>query len=59
MTTLVFKTGINPQVEEFPDVYWTRGFHSVYVGDVYSHYRVVRKLGHGAYSTVWLAEDLQ
>jgi serine/threonine-protein kinase SRPK3 len=35
------------------------GFHPVRPGDVYDHgrYKVVRKLGFGAYSTVWLTED--
>jgi hypothetical protein len=50
-------------LEEFPGLYLPgpkgRSFHPVVVGDVYSHYRVVRKLGHGGISTVWLAEDLK
>jgi serine/threonine protein kinase len=53
-------------MEEFPGVYMVtlagdrgRLFHPVVVGDIYSHYRVIRKLGHGGLSTVWLAEDLK
>lgn len=50
-------------LEEFPGLYLPgpqgRSFHPVAVGDVYSHYRVIRKLGHGAVSTVWLAEDVK
>jgi hypothetical protein len=36
------------------------GFHPVELGDVFNaRYRVLRKLGYGRYSTVWLAEDDQ
>jgi len=37
------------------------GFHPVHLGDTLSggRYKVVRKLGYGAFSTVWLAEDSQ
>lgn len=42
--------------------YTTGGFHPVRVGDVASsssgHYRILHKLGHGSFSTVWLAEAL-
>jgi serine/threonine-protein kinase SRPK3 len=35
-------------------------FYPVRIGDVFrSQYRVVGKLGYGAYSTVWLCRDLQ
>jgi serine/threonine protein kinase len=34
------------------------GYHPVYLGDVYNErYQVVHKLGHGGFSTVWLAKD--
>lgn len=36
------------------------GYHPVRLGDIYnSRYKVVRKLGYGQNSTVWLALDLQ
>jgi len=42
------------------------GFHPVHLGDVFSicpgsdqpRYRVLQKLGQGAFSTVWLAQDM-
>src|SRR5271169_6855473 len=40
--------------------YRVGGFHPVELGDVLNaRYRVLRKLGYGCYSTVWLAEDHQ
>ena len=47
------------QDEETHRHYSEYGFPEVLVGDVYSHYKVVRKLGYGAFSTVWLAVDLR
>ncbi|KAK8258282.1 kinase domain-containing protein [Phyllosticta capitalensis] len=42
------------------DGYYAGGYHHTYLGDVYQdRYKVIHKLGHGAYSTVWLARDLQ
>jgi serine/threonine-protein kinase SRPK3 len=40
--------------------YTHSGFHPVRPGDVYrdGHYKVIRKLGHGGYSTVWLSEEI-
>jgi serine/threonine protein kinase len=40
-------------------VYQAGGYHPVAIGDRIHNqrYRVVHKLGHGAYSTVWLARD--
>lgn len=36
------------------------GYHPVRLGDIYNNrYKVVRKLGYGQNSTVWLALDLQ
>ena len=35
------------------------GYHPVHIGDIYhERYRVIHKLGYGAYSTVWLTRDL-
>jgi serine/threonine protein kinase len=56
MDLAVFRKAGYPHLEEFPGEYLVSGFP--FVSDVLSHYRIVRKLGHGAYSTVWLAEDL-
>lgn len=41
--------------------YCTGGYHLVRVGDEFNggKYRVLRKLGYGVYSTVWLACDLK
>ncbi|TWU70488.1 hypothetical protein ED733_000646 [Metarhizium rileyi] len=49
-------------VEDVEDIsrYIVGGFHPVRIGDCYhGRYRVVHKLGHGAYATIWLAKDLQ
>jgi non-specific serine/threonine protein kinase len=36
------------------------GYHPVVLGDVFNHqYKVIRKLGEGSYSTVWLAHDIK
>ena len=43
---------------EVQNEYRLGGFHPVELGDVLgARYRVVRKLGYGQYSTVWLVED--
>lgn len=58
--TGVYKNAGYTLQDEFedPKLYVKGGFHPVRVGDIYSHYEIVRKLGCGSYSTVWLAEDL-
>ncbi|KAH7910093.1 kinase-like domain-containing protein [Hygrophoropsis aurantiaca] len=49
----------------YPDLentnyYRTGGYHPVHIGDImHGRYRVVNKLGYGAYSTVWLVRDLR
>lgn len=41
--------------------YCDGGYHPVRIGDVFNSgkYKVVRKLGYGVYSTVWLVCNLQ
>ncbi|KAJ5976631.1 hypothetical protein N7481_010338 [Penicillium waksmanii] len=44
---------------EWVEDYRPGGYHPVVLGDVFDHkYKVIRKLGEGSYSTVWLARDL-
>ncbi|KAH6848251.1 kinase-like domain-containing protein [Chaetomium sp. MPI-CAGE-AT-0009] len=46
-------------IEEGRDEYRPGGFHPVYIGDVYAgKYKIRNKVGYGAYSTVWLVQDL-
>jgi hypothetical protein len=46
--------------EETPDKYNACGFYPVRVGDIFhGQYEVIRKLGVGSYSTVWLADDIK
>jgi len=46
--------------QEDPADYTPGGYHSVHIGDVYKkQYQVVRKLGWGHFSTVWLAWDVK
>lgn len=52
-----YRKGFYRHDEESPVHYKPGGFHPVRVGDLYEDYKVIRKLGAGAYSTVWLAED--
>ncbi|KAJ5796094.1 uncharacterized protein N7518_004634 [Penicillium psychrosexuale] len=44
---------------EWVEDYRPGGYHPVVLGDVFNQqYKVIRKLGEGSYSTVWLARDL-
>ncbi|KAI1128415.1 kinase-like protein [Nemania abortiva] len=47
--------------EEDPSRYSPGGYHPVRIGDEFHNgkYRVIRKLGYGLYSTVWLARNSQ
>lgn len=44
---------------ENPEKYRVGGYHSIQLGEEYSQgrYQVINKLGHGSFSTVWLARD--
>ncbi|GKT50820.1 serine/threonine-protein kinase SSN3 [Colletotrichum spaethianum] len=54
-----FKTITSPC--EWVEDYHPGGYHPVHIGDVFKNgqYKVIRKLGEGSYSTVWLASDLR
>ena len=46
--------------EEIHELYHPGGFYPVHLGEVYhSRYEILRKPGHGRYSTVWLAREQQ
>ncbi|KAL4940078.1 hypothetical protein BDV06DRAFT_213778 [Aspergillus oleicola] len=46
---------------EWVEDYRPGGYHPVVLGDVFNdgQYKIIRKLGEGSYSTVWLARDLK
>jgi non-specific serine/threonine protein kinase len=46
---------------EWVEDYRPGGYHPVIRGDFFNNgqYKVIRKLGDGSYSTVWLARDLK
>lgn len=48
-----------PQRREEPDYYRVGGYHRVSIGDTFhsGRYTVLRKLGYGEFSTVWLARN--
>ncbi|EPE09528.1 serine protein kinase sky1 [Ophiostoma piceae UAMH 11346] len=61
-TTTGRKPSSSPSIaEENISRYAPGGFHHVRIGDVFDDgkYKVLRKLGYGVYSTVWLAHDTQ
>jgi serine/threonine protein kinase len=44
--------------EEDEEDYRRGGYHPVQIGDLYNNrYQILRKLGWGHFSTVWLAKD--
>lgn len=51
----------NPKNEENFDDYCIGGYHPAYIGEYYNNnrYIIIRKLGWGHFSTVWLAKDLK
>ncbi|KAF4339008.1 CMGC SRPK kinase [Fusarium beomiforme] len=55
---LRFKT--NSTACEWGEAYHPGGYHPVHLGDVINErYRIIRKVGWGQFSTVWLAVDMQ
>ncbi|KAF4342889.1 CMGC SRPK kinase [Fusarium beomiforme] len=46
---------------EYAELYRPGGYHPVHLGDVFNdgQYKVIRKLGEGSFSIVWLAHDLK
>ncbi|KAG6100486.1 hypothetical protein E4U31_003975 [Claviceps sp. LM219 group G6] len=53
------KAASRQQFPEEPDNYKPGGYHPVSLGDTFEsqRYTILRKLGYGLYSTVWLARD--
>ncbi|XP_077411220.1 uncharacterized protein LOC144040693 [Vanacampus margaritifer] len=52
--------GSDDEEQEDPSDYCTGGYYPVTIGDLFNgRYHVVRKLGWGHFSTVWLCWDLQ
>lgn len=44
--------------EEGREKYRPGGLHPVFIGDIYNdRYQILRKIGYGMYSTVWLVKD--
>jgi serine/threonine-protein kinase SRPK3 len=55
--SVVFTPDINSEPQHH---YESGGYHPVIVGEIYNQrYEVIRKLGWGKYSTVWLVRDIQ
>lgn len=59
MPTSSFEYGYIEDVERLED-YQPGGYHPIHIDDrLHKRYRIVHKLGHGAFSTAWLALDEQ
>ena len=56
-----YQSGFFDESMEYPDDYGPGKLHPVYLGDCFKaeRYKVIRKLGAGSFSTVWLARDRQ
>ena len=50
--------GWQPIEEQILPLYHQKRYYPVKIGDIFkTRYRIIAKLGYGAYSTVWLARD--
>lgn len=59
-TKNVNKSDSDNEQQEDPKEYGPGGYHPVYIGDVYyGRYKVLRKVGWGHFSTVWLVWDMK
>ena len=57
MSTSAFQYGYIEDVETL-EYYKPGGYHPIQIGDrLHNRYRIVHKLGHGTFSTAWLAVD--
>ncbi len=55
-----FRFRTNGTACKWGESYHPGGYHPVHLQDVFNaRYRVIRKLGYGSFSTVWLAVDQQ
>jgi serine/threonine-protein kinase SRPK3 len=55
--SVVFTPEVDPEPQHR---YEPGGYHPVIIGEIYNQrYEVIRKLGWGMYSTVWLVRDTQ
>jgi len=59
MTAADFRFEIMHASTEWIEAYRPGGDHPVHIGDVHheGRYQVIKKLGYGSFSTVWLAYD--
>ncbi|XP_039627018.1 SRSF protein kinase 2 isoform X1 [Polypterus senegalus] len=58
--TLLALDGNTKEHQESLEEYCSGGYHPIKIGDIFKRqYQVLRKLGWGYFSTVWLCQDLQ
>jgi hypothetical protein len=56
-TQLVKNNQTENEDQEDPSHYGKGGYHPAQIGDVYERYTILKKLGWGVFSTVWLCWD--